>query len=49
MTHIFVMEFASIADRQHYLKQDPAFPAFKAFAKPMLIKFQVVDFEKDIF
>ncbi|TVY47899.1 hypothetical protein LOCC1_G001571 [Lachnellula occidentalis] len=43
-THIFVLEFANLADEMYYLEKDPAHLAFVKSIKGLLKREQVVDF-----
>ncbi|OAQ96770.1 hypothetical protein LLEC1_00645 [Akanthomyces lecanii] len=44
ITHAFVVEFASVEDRQYYVKEDPAHLAYVKKVFPRLAKPYVVDF-----
>ncbi|KAM3442937.1 hypothetical protein NHJ13734_002081 [Beauveria thailandica] len=44
ITHAFVVEFASVEDRQYYVKEDPAHIAFVNKLFPSLAKPYVIDF-----
>lgn len=44
VTHAFVVEFASVEDREYYVKQDPAHIAFVKKVIPFLAKPYIVDF-----
>jgi hypothetical protein len=49
MTHAFVVEFASEADRDYYTLKDPAHMAFKQSAVELFEKGLVVDFTNGVF
>lgn len=44
ITHGFVVEFASVADRDYYVKTDPAHQAFVKTLDGLVVKAIVVDF-----
>ncbi|KAF2196703.1 hypothetical protein GQ43DRAFT_426059 [Delitschia confertaspora ATCC 74209] len=49
ITHAFIMEFETEADRDYYLFKDPAHDAFKKLAGRVLEKVQAVDFTDGVF
>ncbi|TQB75903.1 hypothetical protein MPDQ_001504 [Monascus purpureus] len=49
ITHAFVVQFASVADRDYYVKEDPAHQAFIQSLDGIIEKAQVVDFTDRIF
>jgi len=49
ITHAFVVEFASTADRDYYVAHDPAHLAFVEDIKPHIDKAAVVDFANGLF
>jgi hypothetical protein len=50
MSHAFVVEFSSAADRDYYVDKDPAHQVYKEFVRTHdVIKAQVVDFEPGVF
>ena len=44
ITHAFIMEFETAADRDYYVNEDPVHKEFKELAGKVLEKAQVVDF-----
>ncbi|KAH8694677.1 hypothetical protein BGZ61DRAFT_478261 [Ilyonectria robusta] len=44
ITHAFVVEFASVEDRDYYVTKDPAHHEFFQSLGPVMAKGQVVDF-----
>ena len=44
MTHAFVVDFASVQDRDYYVHDDPAHAAVKKLAGASVERAQVVDF-----
>ncbi|KAJ5558876.1 hypothetical protein N7461_002848 [Penicillium sp. DV-2018c] len=49
ITHAFVVEFASAADRDYYVQSDPAHQAFIKSLDGLIDKAQVVDFSNGVF
>lgn len=49
ITHAFVVEFASAADRDYYVKEDPTHKAFVQSLNGVIEKAQVVDFTDGVF
>ncbi|GES58794.1 stress responsive A/B barrel domain protein [Aspergillus terreus] len=49
ITHAFVGEFASAADRDYYVKEDPAHQEFVKSLWGVLEKGQVIDFTPGVF
>jgi Stress responsive A/B Barrel Domain len=49
ITHVFVVEFASTADRDYYALKDPLHLEFGAFIGTVASKAIVVDFSSNIF
>ena len=49
VTHVFVSEFESEADRAYYLDQDPAHQAFKKLLDGVVATVRVVDFTPGAF
>ena len=49
MTHAFVVEFASVEDRDYYVKEDPVHREFVQSLDGVLEKGQVVDFTPGVF
>ncbi|KAJ0161620.1 hypothetical protein CTA2_5908 [Colletotrichum tanaceti] len=49
ITHVFVVEFESVADRDYYVHKDPAHLAFKEEVGPAILKARVVDFTPGVF
>ncbi|OJI96486.1 hypothetical protein ASPVEDRAFT_121847 [Aspergillus versicolor CBS 583.65] len=49
ITHVFVVEFGSVTDRDYYAKEDPAHLAFGASLGPIVAQVQVVDIENGVF
>jgi hypothetical protein len=49
MTHAFVIEFESTADRDYYVDNDPAHQVFKKLAGEVLEDAQVIDFTNGMF
>lgn len=49
MTHGFVVEFASEADRDYYLFQDPSHLAFVKKNSPRFDDIRVVDYAKGVY
>ncbi|KAJ5246645.1 stress responsive A/B barrel domain protein [Penicillium chermesinum] len=49
ISHAFVVEFANEADRDYYVKEDPAHQMFKQQVGPLLQKIQVIDFAPELF
>ncbi|GFP55792.1 hypothetical protein TASIC1_0005065000 [Trichoderma asperellum] len=48
-THAFVVEFASVEDREYYVDQDPIHQAFKTNAGPTIEKVCVLDYTVGVF
>ncbi|KAK6452903.1 hypothetical protein FP744_10009154 [Trichoderma asperellum] len=48
-THAFVVEFASVEDRDYYVDQDPIHQAFKTNAGPTIEKVCVLDYTVGVF
>jgi hypothetical protein len=46
---VFVVEFASVEDRNYYAKEDPEHLAFGASLGPIVKQVQVVDIEDGVF
>lgn len=44
ITHAFVVEFTSAADRDYYVREDPTHLAFVQTLKALIEKSQVIDF-----
>lgn len=44
ITHAFVVEFASVEDREYYVTKDPVHHEFFQSLGPVMTKGQVVDF-----
>jgi Stress responsive A/B Barrel Domain len=44
LTHIFVVEFNNVEDRDYYVRTDPTHRIFVHGARPIIDKIQVVDF-----
>lgn len=49
ITHAFVVEFASVEDRDYYVQQDPVHAAFVKEVIPQLEKPQIIDFCPGVF
>jgi hypothetical protein len=49
ITHIFIVAFASVDDRNYYLEQDEAHQALMAKHGQSLAKAQVIDFTPGVF
>lgn len=49
ITHAFISEFDSEADRTYYMEQDPAHKAFVQSLAGIVEKAQVVDFTPGVF
>ncbi|CEJ58754.1 Putative Stress responsive A/B barrel domain protein [Penicillium brasilianum] len=49
ITHAFVVEFASAADRDYYVKEDPTHKAFVQSLNGVIEKAQVIDFTDGVF
>ncbi|KAJ5098648.1 stress responsive A/B barrel domain protein [Penicillium argentinense] len=49
ITHAFVMEFASAADRDYYCKEDPVHLEFVRSLSGLLEKAQVIDYSPGVF
>ncbi|KAF2114958.1 stress responsive A/B barrel domain-containing protein [Lophiotrema nucula] len=49
LTHAFVLDFASIEDRDYYVDKDPVHDQFKKDVGVLLEKAQVIDFEDGVF
>lgn len=49
LTHGFVVEFASKADRDYYVSDDPAHQAFVKKNSPRFDDVRVVDYEKGVY
>lgn len=49
ITHAFVVEFASVEDRDYYVKEDPAHREFVKGLDGILEKAQVVDFTDRVY
>ncbi|KAI0114748.1 stress responsive A/B barrel domain protein [Daldinia grandis] len=49
ITHAFVVEFASIEDRNYYVNSDPHHSEFKNFILPFLENFLIVDYSEGVF
>ncbi|KAJ5952627.1 Dimeric alpha-beta barrel [Penicillium vulpinum] len=48
ITHAFVVEFTSAADRDYYVQSDPAHLAFVKFLDGLIEKAQVIDFSDGV-
>ncbi|EAW24594.1 Dabb family protein [Aspergillus fischeri NRRL 181] len=48
ITHVFVVEFASVEDRDYYAKEDPKHLAFGTSLGPIVAQVQVVDIENGV-
>lgn len=49
LTHVFVVEFESVADRDYYALKDPFHLAYAASLGPIVDKVQVTDFAAGVF
>ncbi|GIJ91469.1 hypothetical protein Asppvi_010435 [Aspergillus pseudoviridinutans] len=49
ITHVFVVEFENEADREYYVRTDPAHQAFVKSLDGVIEKAQVVDFTPGVF
>ena len=49
MTHAFVVEFDSAADRDYYVQEDPAHQAFVRSLDGVIEKAQAIDFTNGVF
>jgi hypothetical protein len=49
ITHVFVVEFENEADREYYVRTDPAHRAFVKSLDGVIEKAQVVDFTPGVF
>lgn len=49
ITHVFVVEFSSVEDRNYYAREDPEHLAFGASLGPIVKQVQVVDIEDGVF
>ena len=49
MTHAFVIEFASVEDRDYNVNKDPAHHELKKFVGSHIAKAQVFDYENGVF
>ncbi|KAI3058768.1 hypothetical protein CBS147353_10661 [Aspergillus niger] len=49
ITHVFIVDFASVEDRNYYAKEDPEHLAFGASLGPNVKQVQVVDIEEGVF
>ncbi|KAL4916234.1 hypothetical protein BDW62DRAFT_186731 [Aspergillus aurantiobrunneus] len=49
ITHAFVVEFASVEDRNYYVEKDPAHLEFVGTLKGVLEKAQVLDYTNGVF
>ncbi|KAF9894253.1 hypothetical protein FE257_007755 [Aspergillus nanangensis] len=50
ISHAFVVEFANVADRDYYVKEDPVHQAFiQSLSGGVIEKAQVVDFTPGVF
>ncbi|ODM15524.1 hypothetical protein SI65_09127 [Aspergillus cristatus] len=49
ITHVFVVEFESVKDRDYYALKDPAHLAYGASLGGIVDKVQVVDFDAGVF
>lgn len=49
LTHAFIFQFASSADRDYYIHADPVHTSFKTTLATIIDRVQVVDFTKDVF
>ncbi|KAF2762161.1 hypothetical protein EJ05DRAFT_535427 [Pseudovirgaria hyperparasitica] len=47
--HGFVVEFASVEDRDYYVHKDPSHTKFKDMVIPLVTGVKVVDFEAGVF
>jgi Stress responsive A/B Barrel Domain len=49
ITHAFIVELASEADRAYYLDSDPAHAALRRLAKDSIVMVRVIDFTPGVF
>ena len=49
ITHAFVVEFESAADRDYYCKEDPVHQAFVQSLSGLVVKAQAIDYTPGVF